>query len=198
MKISVGMRRRNCGGSVFLQNDGFSLIEVGICLLLSCALAAFALVQTGGALAGIRASEAMQQTMSQLRHGSQLAIAQRRSIQLQFLGNNRIRLVRNDPNNGTTILRTVTLEHGCQFMKFAEIETDTPDTFGGDAAVFFGGAATLIFRSDGTLVDENWIPANGTISIGLPQHPEAARTVTIVGATGRVQGYRWTGFQWKE
>jgi hypothetical protein len=30
----------------------------------------------------------------------------------------------------------------------------------------------------------------------LPDHPETARAVTILGATGRVRGYRWTGTNW--
>jgi len=180
------------------RDEGFSLIEMSMGLLFACALAGVALIQTREVFTGIRANEAMQQTVSQLRHGRQMAIAQRRGVQVQFLGNNQIRLVRNDPDNGTSILSTIALGNNCQFLKFDDISADTPDTLGGDSAVFFGGADSLTFRSDGTLVDENRIPANGTISIGQPGHPEAARAVTIVGSTGRIRGYRWTGSQWIE
>jgi Tfp pilus assembly protein FimT len=180
------------------QDTGFSMVEVTLCIMLACALAGIALVQTEEVFTGIRANEAMQQTISQLRHGRQMAITQRRSIQLLFLGNNQIRLVRNDPSDGATILSTVTLGNDNQFIQFDEIGPDTPDTLGGEGAVFFGGADTLTFRSDGTLVDQNRVPVNGTISIGLPEHPEVARAVTIVGATGRIQGYRWNGSQWIE
>jgi Tfp pilus assembly protein FimT len=198
MKISVWRRRKSRNAISFLQNGGFSLVEVCVGLVLAVTLGSIGMVQTGEVLTGIRASGAMQLTISQLRNGRQMAIAQRRSIQLQFLGNNQIRLVRNDPNNGTTILNTVTLERDSQFIKYDQIVADTPDALGMNTAVYFGSATTYTFRSDGTLVDQNWIPANGTISIGQPGHPEAARAVTIVGATGRVRGYRWTGSQWQE
>jgi Tfp pilus assembly protein FimT len=166
--------------------------------MILCAMAGVAVVQTTEVFSGIRANEAMQQTISQLRHGRQTAITQRRSIQLQFLDNNQIRLVRNDPNSATTILSTVDLGNDYQFIKFSEIGLDTPDSVGGSAAIYFGSASTYTFRSDGTLVDQNRIPINGTISIGLPEHPESARAVTVVGSTGRIRGYRWTGSQWIE
>jgi prepilin-type N-terminal cleavage/methylation domain-containing protein len=193
-----GARNRNTFSARIRSNGGFSLIEMALVLALACALAGVAVIQTREVFSGIRANEAMQQTISQLRHGRQAAIAQRRSIQLQFSGNNQIRLVRNDPNDETTILSTIVLSNDYRFTKFAEIASDTPDTVGGAAAVYFGEASALTFRSDGTLVDQNRIPINGTVSIGLPGHPESARAVTVVGATGRIRGYRWTGSQWIE
>jgi Tfp pilus assembly protein FimT len=198
IKISFWMRKENWGIGNFMRKNGFSLIEVCVCLGLVCSMSAFALVQTRAALPGMRASGAMNLVTAQLRNGRQAAIAQRRNIQVQFIGNNQIRLVRNDPNSGTTVLNASILEYGCQFIKFAEITADTPDTLGMDTALCFGSATLLTFRSDGTLVDQNLIPVNGTISIGLPGYPRAARAVTVVGATGRVRGYRWNGSQWRE
>jgi prepilin-type N-terminal cleavage/methylation domain-containing protein len=189
---------RNAVGARFISNGGFSLVEMAIVLMMACTLAGIAVIQTKEVFSGFRSNEAMQQTLSQLRRGRQAAIAQRRSVQLQFLDNNRIQLVRNDPNNATSILSTVSLGNDYQFTKFAEIGPDTPDALGGATAVYFGAASALTFRSDGSLVDQNRIPVNGTISIGLPGHPESARAVTVVGATGRIRGYRWTGSQWIE
>jgi prepilin-type N-terminal cleavage/methylation domain-containing protein len=197
MKISFWLRKKLSGSSL-LKDAGFSLVELLIVLMLFCLLGSIGLMGSQELFMGIKANQSMQQTVSQLRHGRQMAIAQRRSIQLQFLDDNRIQLVRNDPDGSTTTLSTVTLARNYQFIQFGEIGIDTPDGLGGGTAVYFEGANTYTFRSDGTLVDQNRIPVNGTISIGQPGHPEAARAVTIVGATGRVRGYRWTGHQWIE
>jgi hypothetical protein len=63
--------------------------------------------------------------------------------------------------------------------------------------VDFGGAARMIFQTDGTLVDSQGNPVNGSIFLGQADHPESARAVTVLGATGRVRSYRWTrGSQW--
>jgi len=183
------------------QNDGFSLVEIGIGLMLACTLAGFALINMGAVMPGIRANQAMYQTVSQLRQGRQLSIAQRREIQLHFAGNNQMSLVRNEFPDGEHVLSDVSLNKDCQFMKSEDIDIDTPDAFGPDelsemAAVDFGGAETLTFRSDGTLVDELGNPVNGTVFIGMADHPEMARAVTILGATGRIRGYRCTGEEW--
>jgi hypothetical protein len=73
---------------------------------------------------------------------------------------------------------------------------DTPDAFGSATAVDFGGKSPLIFQSDGTLADNLGSPVSGSVFIGQAGHPETARAVTLLGATGRVRGYLWTGSLW--
>ena len=179
-----------------IRDEGFSLIEVGIGLMLACALAGIALIGIQGTLPGINANKAMYQTVAQLRQGRQLAIAQRRSIQLNIGDRNTIQLVRNEFPEGEVAISTVALNNGFEFTQFGEITDDTPDRFGSQSAVDFGGASALTFLSDGTLVDDSGNPVNGTILVGLENHPETARAVTILGATGRIRGYRWTGDEW--
>ena len=180
----------------FRQNDGFSLIEVGVFLLVACSVAGFALIQMQEIMPGMNANQAMYQTVAQLRHGRELAITQRRSVQLDFLEGRQIRLVQNGLPNGETLLSTVSLSNNCGFMQFDEVDQDTPDRFGNSKAVDFGNAQEYTFLTDGTLIDESGNPVNGTIFLGLPNHPEVARAVTILGATGRVRSYRWNGSQW--
>jgi hypothetical protein len=81
-------------------------------------------------------------------------------------------------------------------MKFDSISTDTPDQFGSSEALDFGSATGMTFRPDGTLVGSSGNPVNGTILLGIAGHPEVARAVTILGATGRVRSYRWAKDQW--
>lgn len=176
-------------------SDGFSFVEAGIVLLMVFVVAGFALLNIGGIMPGIRANTALKQVMAQLRTGRELALAQRRNIEVRFVGDNQIELVRFDVPSGRTSLGTVTLEGDFEFRVFDEVP-DTPDAFGKSSAIDFGGAGTLIFLSDGTLADDAGEPVNGTVFLGLADRPETARAVTILGATGRVRGYRWTGTAW--
>jgi len=177
------------------QDAGFSAIEISIVILLISIVAGFALLNIEGIMPGMEANAALSQTVAQLRRGRELAIAQRRNVEVRFLDNNEIQLLRFDVPNGRTVLSTVTLESSIEFLLFDGVP-DTPDSFGNGAAVDFGGSDTLIFLSDGTLVDAEGNPLHGSVFLGLPEHPETARAVTIVGATGRVRGYRWTGSSW--
>ena len=177
------------------QHAGFSVVEMVVAVLLASILAGYAVLNLTGISPGTTANAALNETVAQLRMGRESAIAQRRNIELKFLGTNQIQLVRDEVPAGTTILSTVTLEGSMQFLLFNGVP-DTPDLFGNSAAVCFGNATSLIFQSNGVLVDSNANPLNGSVFLGQANHSETARAVTILGATGRVRGYRWTGTSW--
>jgi prepilin-type N-terminal cleavage/methylation domain-containing protein len=177
------------------QNAGFSLIEISLVMLIGCAVAGFAVMNITEMLPAINANGSMHQIVAQLRNGRELAVAQRRNIQVLFQNSNQIQLVRNDVPSGSTLLSTSTLEHGCRFHLFDGIP-DSPDSFGNAAAVDFGAASTMTFLSDGTLVDEEGNPLSGSVFLGIADSSATARAVTILGATGRIRSYRWTGTSW--
>lgn len=177
------------------RNDGFSLIETIIGLVLLTLIARIAVVNIVGIMPGIKTNEASAQTVAQLRRGRHLALAQRRNIEIRFVDPNQIQLVRHEVPNGTTVLSTVTLDNSVQFLQFSGVP-DTPDAFGNGSAVDFGDAGALIFLTDGTLVDDQSQPVSGSIFLGLTGHPETARAVTVLGATGRIRAYRWTSTEW--
>jgi Tfp pilus assembly protein FimT len=174
---------------------GFSLIELCTTLAFMCIIGGFAVLNINAILPGVRANEAMYQTMAQLRSARETAMAQRRNIEIRFLGNSQIRIVRHELPNGETILSDINLSNNCEFTLFDSIP-DSPDTFGKASAVDFGGADTLLFLSDGTLVNDQNNPLSGSVFIGWHDMPETARVVTILGATGRVRSYRWNGTSW--
>ena len=173
------------------------MVEMVMALLLAFIVAGFAVLDINGIRPGMIANAALNQTVAQLRLGRESAIAQRRNIELRFLGNNQIQLVRDEQpaGAGTTVLSTITLDGSTQFLLFNGVP-DTPDLFGKTTAVCFGNANSYIFQSNGVLVDANANPLNGSVFLGQPNHPETARSVTILGSTGRVRGYRWTGTSW--
>jgi Tfp pilus assembly protein FimT len=180
-----------------LSTAGFTLVEACTTLAFICILGGFAALNVSAILPGVNANEAMFQTMAQLRNAREAAMAQRRNVEVRFLENNRIQIARRNLPNGETILSDVRLSHGCEFMLFDDVP-DSPDTFGNLSAIDFGSATTLLFLSNGTLVDNASNPLSGSVFLGLPDRPETARAVTILGATGRVRSYRWNGNSWTQ
>jgi len=187
------------GGKRNRGNQGFSLVEVLIVIALMFIVAAMAIFRIQGALPGIRASAAMNQVMAIVRSGRELSIAHRRNIQLVFVGNNQIQLQRIDLplGAGTTLLQQMIFENNVEFVIMPGVN-DTPDGFGNASALDFGGSPTLMWLSDGTFVDANGQPLNGTMYFGLNGQIATQRAVTILGSTGRVRGYKWTGVAWVE
>lgn len=180
---------------------GFSMVELVVVVGIMMIVAAMAVIGIRGALPAMRANAGLAQVLGQMRLARETAIAQRRNVQIFFPGPNQIQVVRLDVQGsttvGTTVISNIALENNMQFILFPGVP-DTPDGFGNNSALDFGGSPTLMFMSDGTFVDASGAPLNGTIFIGVPNQPDSARAVTILGATGRIRGYRWNGTRWVE
>ncbi len=182
--------RHPCG-----RDAGFSLVETLVVLTIGVVLAAIATMQIGAVRPSMQGDSAMRVVMSQLNQAREMAIAQRRNMELQFIVPNGIRIVRHDVPNGTTVVSAAVLEDGAEFQLLAGAP-DTPDGFGNATAIDFGAANAVMFTSDGTLIDDVGNPVDGTVFLMLPSGGLSARAVSILGATGRVKGYRWNGSTW--
>ncbi len=187
-----------------LPNRGFSMVELLVVMGLIMIVASMSYFSIRGALPGIRANAGLAQVVGVLREARETAVGTRRNIQLTFPAQGQIRLTRIDIGGaggtqvvGTTVLTTITLENNVRFLLFPGV-ADTPDGFGNTSALDFGGSPTMMFQSDGTFVDAAGFPLNGTVFIGRANEPNTQRAVTILGATGRIRGYKWSGTQWVE
>ena len=149
----------------------------------------------GSARQSFKGDGVMRVVRAQLNTARELSISQRRTMQLQFPAQNVLQVVRQDVPGGNTVVGAVLFESGAQYVLMPGLP-DTPDGFGHTKAVDFGSATTVMFSSDGRLVDQTGKPVNGTIFVGLPNEPLSARAITVLGATGRVRAYRWTGLKW--
>ena len=158
-------------------------------------VSAMAVVQIGAAREAIAGDSGMRTIVAQLNLARELSIAQRRNMQLQFTAGNTMQISRLEVPNGTTPLSSEVLEGGVEYALVPGVP-DTPDAFGNAQAVYFGAAAAVMFTSDGTLVDATGNPINGTIFLTIGGTARSVRAVTILGATGRVRAFRWSGNQW--
>jgi len=179
------------------QSDvGFSLLEVMMTIVIIGLMAGVAVATIGTARQTSNGDSGMRVVLAQLNLARELSIEQRRTIRLQFDAPNSLRVIRNDIPAGTTMLSSVIFEGHVEYLLLPGIP-DTPDAFGRAQAVDFGGAVTIQFNSDGTLIDQQGRPINGTVYLAIRGGTDrSVLAITVLGATGRVRGYRWTGQEW--
>lgn len=185
---AMSARRRRPSG-------GFSLVEVLLVIGMVSVVAGITLYAFHAALRQYRGDANLRLIVWQLQVARELALGQRRSIEVQLVEPNEIRTLRHEIPAGETLLSRVFFEGNVRFTLYPGLP-DTPDRFGNDRAVAFGSAAQVMFAADGQFVDERGQPLNGSVFFGVPGQRETARAVTIFGPTGRVRGYRWTGSAW--
>ncbi len=177
---------------------GFTLTELVVVVGIGSALMATAVLLMPGAIRTARADGAATQLVSVLRTAREQAIAQRRTIHVEFVDADRIRISRVEvPGPGETVLNDVWLENGAQFVVFDDVP-DTPDLFGNASAIDFGAADFFGFTSEGSFVDQNGDVLNGTVFLGTPNQPETARAVSVFGPTATLRAWRWDGGRWVE
>jgi prepilin-type N-terminal cleavage/methylation domain-containing protein len=174
---------------------GYSALEILVTLGIFGTLASMAAVQIGVARPSFVGDGALRQVVAQLNIARERALTERRNMRVEFLGTNQIRLTRQEVPAGTTVLTTVDIEGGIVYGLTPAVP-DTPDVFGNAQEIDFGAATQYWFTTDGTLTDQNATPISGTVFLMLRGQPRAARAVTILGATGRIRGYRWDGRSW--
>ena len=192
LTVSV-MRNRTRIASV----SGFTLIEMMLVVCIIGIMSAMAMFQVGSVRPGMLGDGAMRSVMGELNTAREMAIAQRRWMQVNFVGVNRIQIVRIELAAGqTTTLRDVMFESGVRYELISAI-ADTPDAFGKASATSFGSATAVRFNSEGSLVDTSGAPVNGTVFLAIPNQDLSYRAVTVQGSTGRVRGYKWVGAGWR-
>jgi prepilin-type N-terminal cleavage/methylation domain-containing protein len=170
---------------------GFSLLETMAALSIAAIVGSMATANLVAARRAIQGDGAMRMVMTQLNVAREMAITQRRLMEVQFNGSNIVRIVRHEaPGIATTTVATAILESRAQFALTANVP-DTPDAFGAGNAVSFGQAQAVMFNTDGTLIDTNGSPVNGSVFLAISGQPESTRAVTVLGSTGRVRGYKW-------
>jgi prepilin-type N-terminal cleavage/methylation domain-containing protein len=183
---------------------GFSLIELIFVIAVVLIITAGALIQILPALKNARVENALQTTLAQVRNARGLAIDQRRKYRLSFLADRTIQLdqvvVDLVTNNQTYIfVSTIDLPADTQFIAISGIPTGsgTPDSLPtSGAAIDFdvdyggGGGTQLFFRPDGRVLDSANRLNNGVVYMARPGELMSSRAVSVLGATGRVKGWR--------
>lgn len=187
---------------------GFSFIELLVVVGIIFIVSSMALFQMLPAWQQSQSNAAMDQVKSTLRQARETAISQRRTIAVQFTGNNTISLYQFVVVGVTSTIAaapflTIPIQSNVNFRTFAGMP-DTPDAYGlpgGGGGIMFGSVSGgppsgMNFQSDGTFTDGTGIAINGTVFMGVANIPASARAVVVLGNTGRIRGYHGTGTGW--
>ena len=185
----------------YRSQKGFSLLEILTALGIISIILGMAILNYGSILPNYKANSAMDQLLYRLRSARQQAIAHRREVQVQFVGNNQITVTELWLVGTPPPPTTYTFEGGAQYVTFPGIP-DTPMAFGNGAPIYFeglsGGPPLMKFTTNGALIDGGNTLVNGTVFLGIPGRASTARAITVLGSTGRVREYHWDGAQWQE
>jgi prepilin-type N-terminal cleavage/methylation domain-containing protein len=185
------------------NESGFSLLEILVVVAIMGTVAAMAIMVSPSFTQHARAESGIAQATDALRLARETAISQRRNVLMQFVGLTAIRTVRQDIGangvvTGTTVLNTVEFENRVQFRLQPGVP-NTPDGFPvNGTATAFGASPTRMFTSEGTFVDQQGDPLNGTLFLSVPGDPTSARAITIFGPTALIRAWRWNGQEWVE
>ncbi|MGB7593008.1 MAG: prepilin-type N-terminal cleavage/methylation domain-containing protein [Terriglobia bacterium] len=181
---------------------GFTMIELMLSLAIVVLVFGMAFEAFQKALPSMRADSSMQLLEAQLRQAREVAIDQRRYVTVTFQGTSELVAVIVGLNGSSnTQLYDYVLPERMAYTLFAGIG-DTPDGYGDTSAVTYNcpGSTlpcTITFNSDGSVQDGQSGSSNGSIFIGIAGQTQTARAVTILSATGKIKGWRYTGSAWK-
>jgi Tfp pilus assembly protein FimT len=177
------------------------LLEVLMVIAIIGVLCAISLPQIGVAVKSAKMESAFQTLVGAMREARQTAVDNRQIVRLTFVAPRTVLIERRDPlppNNGAatySLVRSVDLPIDVQFSALPGIPVGTangPDGLGsGLAAVDFNNGGTqLYFQPDGTAEDTIGKVANGVVYIARTPDVNSSRAVTMLGATGRLKGWR--------
>lgn len=113
--------------------DGYNLIEMMFVMGIMSVLAAMAIVQINASRAALKGDAAMRVVMTTMNQAREMAITQRRYMQVNFAAPRTINVVREDTTTTTTPLSSIPFEGGATFAIYSGLP-DTPDAFGKSAA----------------------------------------------------------------
>jgi type II secretory pathway pseudopilin PulG len=198
------------------RQKGFSLLEATIVVGIMLVLAGFAVIQSFGSREMYLANSALDTVVGQLRLARELAITQRRDVVITIVTNPgagqlphidyqvKAPVGAKAEQDGPIV--PALLPQNAAFTLTTGVP-DTPMAFGNMSAIYIGnvsgGPVNMRFTSTGQFTDSTDVnPINGTIFLGITgqglTNPSYARAVTIMGGTGRVRPYTYTGQHWND
>jgi len=189
------------------NEKGFSLLETVVVLGIIMILAGMTVIKSFGTMESYRVNSGMDIIVGQMRVARQLAISQRRDVQVTFNAaaippTITYQVLAGNYTGSTEVNKSPVTVVLPQQVKMAgqSGEPDTPMGFGTCSAAYgvciagvSGGPAYMEFNSQGQFTDSTKVNTlNGTIFLIIPNQPNSARAVTVMGGTGRVREYSYT------
>ncbi|MEW6323358.1 MAG: GspH/FimT family pseudopilin [Acidobacteriota bacterium] len=172
------------------SSAGLTFPELIVAVAIFTIATGIGLATVGAIVPSLRTDTQVGRLQGTLQFAREHAIAQRRDVELRVDADaSVVSLVRHDGGVEAPVLE-LAFEYGVRFLQFSGLG-DTPEGYGDQSAVDFGGSTQLLFTADGMLIDETGAPINGTFYLGMPDRIDTARAVAVTGSTARGRVYRW-------
>ena len=195
-RAEVSRRHASAVAVVGRRDAGFTLVETLMVVSLALVIGAMAVPISRNLIARSKATGATMEVATWFETARNRATAERRNFEVTFNTTQRSVLVQRVESNGarTTILLRQLAEN-VEFLKFSGT-ADTPDQFGAATAIDFDGPTPHMFTSEGSFVDANGDPSNGTLFMGKPGQRDSGAALTVFGATGLLRTWKLAGNGW--
>lgn len=174
---------------------GFSLPEILTIVAIIAVMFGITIIAFQAAATTMQGDSNLRILEGQLKYARDIAVSERRAVQVVLVEPNIIQVIRKDRPSGTTLLSSAVLENNTTFLDFDSVP-DTPESFGESSVYTADVDSPYMFTADSMFTDEAGSPANATIFIGQSGRVMTARAVTIFGTTARIRTYRWNGSEW--
>jgi type II secretory pathway pseudopilin PulG len=189
------------------------MLEVLVVIVLIMIVSAMAIFALQPTLQNAKFDSGMIQVLDQLRQAREYSITNHRYVQVSFpvvvvgagtypeVVTTQLNVVPFGPGGANTVISTIPIQPPAQFF-LIPLAPDTPDGFGKTAPIVFentnnGPPGGMMFQSDGEFVDQaTFQPINGTVFLGQAGPKQSGRAITILGTTGRIRGWKFTGTTW--
>jgi prepilin-type N-terminal cleavage/methylation domain-containing protein len=176
---------------------GFTLVEILMVLALAVVVTAIAIPVSRNMLSRSKATGANMEVVSWLEMARNRATAERRNYEVTFVPAQRLIQIQRVEADGTKSapVQDRYLPETVAFVQFSGA-TDTPDAFGAAGPIVFSGSTPHMFTTDGSFIDSNGDPSNGTLFMGKPGQRDTGTAVTVFGATGLLRAWKLAGNKW--
>ena len=164
-------------------------------------------IQMNPARGQANVNAAFNTVMTTLRSARETAIGNRKNYTVAFNPSgypaNSMTVTQVDTN---TVISSTTLPSGVAFDLESGLGTPPASALdgmgGGTAAIAFdvgvstNPTTTVTFMPDGSAIDANFNYNFGIVYLAQPGNKLSSRAVTVVGPTGRIRGWRYSGSYW--
>lgn len=185
------------------SDRGFSVVELVFVAGIISVLMVGAIIVLPSLVKQSKADASTELALNTLRLARDRAIGERRNLEVVMTLPNRLQIVRDGVGGESNRTVADVYFEGAQEYTYFAGTGDTGDTFGlVNKPLAFGPTQgtlpTIMFTSEGTLIDASGDPVNGTIFLGRPGDRTSARAISVFGPTAAFRTWRWNGTAWTE
>lgn len=190
-----------CKTEILKRQNGFSLPELLVVLLVITILIVLSLPQLAASRRAFRFAGMQRQIVASLTEARQEAVSQRAPISFRYDDDKKTTVIYGGSLGALGDSKNRTIEMSGSGLDSADIVYGRPNGASAAAALadtsvmtaLSGRAVTITFQADGSVLDTNNLPLNSALFFYNRRSPtDATFAVSVLGAGGRVKLWRYS------